>query len=131
MIRPLAVSLGDPAGVGPELICEAWAQREAERLHERATRALGSEELSRRQAATLERSMNDVHAAAAVQAARGGCSDAALIRAAAGAAGQALHFAEVAQLSGEIAAHPFLLKNALFAGGRWPLGIVNGSYYLF
>src|SRR5690606_6790636 len=23
---------GDPAGVGPELICEAWARREAERL---------------------------------------------------------------------------------------------------
>jgi 4-hydroxythreonine-4-phosphate dehydrogenase len=28
----LAVSLGDPAGVGPELIAEAWARREAERL---------------------------------------------------------------------------------------------------
>lgn len=26
---PLAVSLGDPAGVGPELIAEAWLQREA------------------------------------------------------------------------------------------------------
>ncbi len=25
---PLAVSLGDPAGVGPELICEAWARRD-------------------------------------------------------------------------------------------------------
>ena len=32
MIQPLAVSLGDPAGVGPELIAEAWARREAERL---------------------------------------------------------------------------------------------------
>jgi len=29
---PLAVSLGDPAGVGPELICEAWARRASERL---------------------------------------------------------------------------------------------------
>jgi 4-hydroxythreonine-4-phosphate dehydrogenase len=29
---PLAVSLGDPAGVGPELICEAWARRDEERL---------------------------------------------------------------------------------------------------
>jgi 4-hydroxythreonine-4-phosphate dehydrogenase len=28
-LRPLAVSLGDPAGVGPELIAEAWARREA------------------------------------------------------------------------------------------------------
>ncbi|MGE3690145.1 MAG: 4-hydroxythreonine-4-phosphate dehydrogenase PdxA [Novosphingobium sp.] len=29
MIEPLALSLGDPAGVGPELIVEAWARREA------------------------------------------------------------------------------------------------------
>ncbi|MFM5907200.1 MAG: 4-hydroxythreonine-4-phosphate dehydrogenase PdxA [Novosphingobium sp.] len=27
MVNPLAVSLGDPAGVGPELIAEAWARR--------------------------------------------------------------------------------------------------------
>lgn len=32
MGAPLAVSLGDPAGVGPELIAEAWARREAEAL---------------------------------------------------------------------------------------------------
>lgn len=30
--RPLAISLGDPAGVGPELICEAWVRRESEAL---------------------------------------------------------------------------------------------------
>lgn len=29
---PLALSLGDPAGVGPELIAEAWARRESEKL---------------------------------------------------------------------------------------------------
>jgi 4-hydroxythreonine-4-phosphate dehydrogenase len=29
---PLAVSLGDPAGVGPELLAEAWARREREGL---------------------------------------------------------------------------------------------------
>jgi len=29
---PLAVSLGDPAGIGPELLCEAWARRSAESL---------------------------------------------------------------------------------------------------
>lgn len=29
---PLVVSLGDPAGIGPELIAEAWARRDAERL---------------------------------------------------------------------------------------------------
>jgi 4-hydroxythreonine-4-phosphate dehydrogenase len=32
MAGPLAVSLGDPAGIGPELLCEAWVRREAERL---------------------------------------------------------------------------------------------------
>ena len=32
LLAPLAVSLGDPAGVGPELLCEAWARRDAERL---------------------------------------------------------------------------------------------------
>ena len=26
-MKPLAVSLGDPAGIGPELIAEAWARR--------------------------------------------------------------------------------------------------------
>jgi 4-hydroxythreonine-4-phosphate dehydrogenase len=31
-MAPLAVSLGDPAGVGPELICEAWARRESDHL---------------------------------------------------------------------------------------------------
>lgn len=31
-LPPLAVSLGDPAGVGPELIAAAWAAREAEAL---------------------------------------------------------------------------------------------------
>jgi 4-hydroxythreonine-4-phosphate dehydrogenase len=30
--RPLAVSLGDPAGVGPELVAEAWAARERHAL---------------------------------------------------------------------------------------------------
>ncbi|MFT4027057.1 MAG: 4-hydroxythreonine-4-phosphate dehydrogenase PdxA [Novosphingobium sp.] len=32
MTAPLAASLGDPAGVGPELLAEAWASRESERL---------------------------------------------------------------------------------------------------
>src|ERR1700754_2663189 len=32
MIAPLAVSMGDPAGIGPEVIAKAWAAREAEQL---------------------------------------------------------------------------------------------------
>lgn len=30
--RPLVISLGDPAGIGPELICRAWAARVEEKL---------------------------------------------------------------------------------------------------
>ena len=29
---PLAISLGDPAGVGPELIAAAWAARDSQEL---------------------------------------------------------------------------------------------------
>lgn len=32
MAKPLALSLGDPAGIGPELIAEAWTRRNEERL---------------------------------------------------------------------------------------------------
>ncbi|MEN2784875.1 4-hydroxythreonine-4-phosphate dehydrogenase PdxA [Sphingomonas qilianensis] len=32
MIAPLAVSMGDPAGIGPEVIAKAWAARAAQRL---------------------------------------------------------------------------------------------------
>jgi 4-hydroxythreonine-4-phosphate dehydrogenase len=32
MAGPLAVSLGDPAGIGPELLAEAWSRRETEAL---------------------------------------------------------------------------------------------------
>jgi len=32
MIAPLAVSMGDPAGIGPEIIAKAWALRSRERL---------------------------------------------------------------------------------------------------
>jgi len=31
-LPPLAVAMGDPAGVGPEIIAKAWARRREERL---------------------------------------------------------------------------------------------------
>ena len=131
-------TLADWSAVGAVIKSASWdqswweaEQREAKRLHERATQARGEGEVARRLSAVLVSSMVSLHGAAAVHATRAGYGDAGLIRAAAGAAGQALHFAELAELGGESAVHPFLLKRALFAGGHWPLGIVNGSYYLF
>jgi hypothetical protein len=106
-------------------------QRERERLRVQASAALGSgplwQQLSQSTADTIAAS----HGAAAIQAARIGCSDPGLIRAAAGALGEALHLAELAELAGAASSHPFLLKRALFAGGHWPLGIVTGRFYVF
>jgi hypothetical protein len=72
-----------------------------------------------------------LHGAAAVAAARAGCSDAALIRAAAGAASYAAYQARLASAGGAGAGHPFLRKYALYCGGRWPLGVYEGRFAIF
>ena len=104
-------------------------QRERERLRDQLTAALGSGPQRLSQSTTDGIAAS--HGAAAIQAARIGCSDPGLIRAAAGALGEALYLAELAELAGAASSHPFLLKRALFAGGHWPLGIVAGRFYVF
>lgn len=74
---------------------------------------------------------DSLHGAAAVAAARGGCADPGLIGAAAGAAIYAAHQYRLAQEAGVAAQHPFLRKHALFAGGRWPLGVHAGRFGIF
>jgi hypothetical protein len=108
----------------------AAEQAEKQRLTETAGARRGTLELSQLQSRTLEQS-DAVHGAAAVAAARLGCSDLGLIGAAAGAACEALHLAELAELAGARASHPFLLKRAVFEAGHWPLGAVGGRYYVF
>jgi hypothetical protein len=71
-----------------------------------------------------------VHGAAAVACARAGIADPALIKSAAGAATQACYQAALAVAAGAGAEHTFLVKLRLFAGGRWPLGIVAGVYHV-
>lgn len=105
-------------------------QREKERLSKKATEDVGESEFWRSLSPSLE-SADRVYEAAAVEAARGGCSDVGLIRAAAGALSQALYLAELSRIAGEGARHPFAIKKAVFAGGHWPLGIVQGTYYVF
>jgi hypothetical protein len=106
-------------------------QRERARLYANAAAIRGEGELLESLSRTLGESTDRAHEAAAVAAARGGCTDAALIRAAAGALSQALDLGQLARLAGESDLHPFLVKVALFAGGHWPLGIVGGRYYVF
>lgn len=61
----------------------------------------------------------------------GGVRDEELIRAAAGAAVQASYQAALVLLTEGGADHPFALKFRLFEAGRWPLGVVGGSFNLF
>jgi hypothetical protein len=106
-------------------------QLERQRLYARAVEAHGEAAAREKLSSALARANDEVHGAAAVEAARGGCSDAGLIRAAAGAASEALYLATLARLAGESDAHPFALKQSLFLGGHWPLGIVDHRYFVF
>lgn len=106
-------------------------QAEKRRLYQKAIGNMSEHALLATLSHAIERITEPVHGAAAVEAARSGCADAGLIRAAAGAASEALYLAELARLAGETDAHPFRRKQALFAGGHWPLGIVNSRYHVF
>jgi hypothetical protein len=71
-----------------------------------------------------------VHGKAATAAARMGNAAAASIHVAAGAASQAVYQLAVARLAGN-AASLFESKFRLFAAGRWPLGVMGSTLFLF
>lgn len=72
-----------------------------------------------------------IHGAATLAALRLGVGDESLVRAAAGAASMAAHGRALAQLAQVGDDHLFMRKYALFAGGRWPLGLLGGAFHLF
>ena len=110
-----------------------WDREEAERkdLLAQCLRKLGEaralEDLSIK--AGIEHEV--IHGAAALAAARAGVADPALTRAAAGAASMAAHNRALALLADAGDTHMFMRKYGLFEGGRWPLGLVRGVFYLF
>jgi hypothetical protein len=131
-------SVPDFAGAAKVIAHPEWnrgwwdaERRERDRLLAKAVVAHGSAHVLQALSRSTDESISSAHGAAAVQAARVGCGDAGLIRAAAGALGEALHQAKLAELAGEGAAHPFSLKCALFAGGHWPLGVVMDRFFVF
>lgn len=63
-------------------------------------------------------------------AAMAACADETLARAASGAALMATHGRALALLAGRGNAHPFVQKYALFARGRWPLGLRGPQTFL-
>lgn len=69
---------------------------------------------------------------AVIGAARaGGVRDEALLDAAIGAATLACHQAALVLLADAEEDHPFALKFRLVEAGRWPLGIIGGTFNLF
>ena len=68
---------------------------------------------------------------AAAALARADIDDETLAKVAGGAAAQACHQAALALLAGDGGDPAFAAKHALFAAGRWPLGVVGGSGFVF
>ena len=110
-----------------------WDHEEEERarLWECAADRHVEDDLLARLTAVTGALADAVQGAAVAAAARAGGADPTVVRAASGAALMAAHQHALAELAGEGAAHYFVLKYALFAAGRWPLGHHRGRYAMF
>ncbi|MEP7085499.1 MAG: hypothetical protein ABI854_12230 [Betaproteobacteria bacterium] len=110
-----------------------WDLEEEER--ERLWSAAGDQML---EAVLLERlaALSNAHEllirdGAAQAAARDSVTDSGLIRAAAEAAALAAHQRALSTLAAAPPEHYFQHKFELFSAGRWPLGVVDGSFLIF
>jgi hypothetical protein len=111
-----------------------WWQRESEerdRLSNELRVRFGPVAALERLSAATELASETIHAAAALAAARDAMNDEALLRVACGAATMTLHESVLARLAGCDCEHLFMRKYRLFAGGRWPLGVLSGTFHLF
>lgn len=106
-------------------------EHERERLWLQLVLHMSESELLARLAATVEAAAPVVRTAVANAAAREAGLEPELIDTAAAAALLCLHQHALARLAGAGDEHPFLRKYALFARGRWPLGLNAGRYGLY
>ena len=112
----------------------AWWDREEEereRLWECAAERHGEDRLAAELAVVQDGLRDAVHAAVTAAMARHGVADPGLAREAAAAALLAAHQRALARLAGVEGGHYFTAKFELFAGGRWPLGVQDGRYWVF
>jgi hypothetical protein len=112
----------------------AWwdlEEEEREALWQVAAERLGEQAVFERVTAAGDALAPAIRAAARAAATQGGVGATEIAQAAAGAALLAVHQATLAELAGVGGAHFFRHKRALFAAGRWPLGLVRGRYYVF
>lgn len=111
----------------------AWWEAEAQAqaaLQQQAGARFGSSALLEALSSVTE-AADALHGAAALAASRAGGADPALSRVAAGSAAQACHQAALALAAEAGPEHLFAVKYRLFAAGRWPLGIVGGTFFVF
>lgn len=109
-----------------------WAaeERAARALQERAAAALGKSALLAALSEVTE-AATSLHGHAALATARAGIADPALSRVAAGAAALACHQMGLVRAAQASEDHPLAIKYRLSAGGRWLLGVVGETCYLF
>ncbi|HET7539157.1 MAG TPA: hypothetical protein VFK05_04775 [Polyangiaceae bacterium] len=106
-------------------------QRERERLRTELLSSAASSQVLSALSRVVDDSLAAEQGTAAAPAAAFGNADDGLKRAAAGALGEARYLSRLAELSGAAPSHPFLAKLSLFAGGRWPLVVLSGCFYVF
>jgi hypothetical protein len=122
--RAAAISIDDRA------MAECWDDDEDEReaLWTRAATDLGESALLALLTAATSAAAPQVRAAAVAAA---GAEEAEAVATACASALLALHQYTLAQVAGAPQDHPFMLKYALFARGRWALGYRDGVYGLY
>jgi hypothetical protein len=110
-----------------------WNQEEEERerLWARAAERWSESELLQRLDATTRGLEREIRAAALRAAAAAGVAHEKVADEACGMALLAAHQSALAELAGEQAPHRFILKYALFTGGRWPLGYHSARFVIF
>lgn len=137
-----ARALGLPAGVA---VIDGWAQAEQVTRDPRSgdgwwereeaeRRALMTETAGRIGEALLLETLTSAVEAGAGQTHAGALAaggDEAMARVASGAALMALNNRALALLAGRGDEHPFVQKYALFAAGRWPLGVRGETFLIF
>jgi len=110
-----------------------WRREESERR--RLVQGLKPQSATSGMSATLGLGIGPGHeiilGAAMAAAARAGVHDAALIRVAAGAASMAAQDLMLARSSEVGEPGVFSRKYEVFAGGRWPLGLLGSVFHLF
>jgi hypothetical protein len=113
---------------------DRWWDREEEEREELwalASARHTEDELQAAIAAATDAARDDIRSALAAALTDVAFADPRLAESALAAALLAVHHRVLALLADAPQGHPFFVKHALFAAGRWPLGSLDGRYHVF